>query len=792
MGEKGQPNRFPNHRELLGLLGSSARRLLRRDLLICAVLCASACLLAMYAFAKLGGVRGDALIVTGYAVEIPRNQQRTFGFGGMRRAADSQTSVYQTPDVLFQSPVMSAFSFAVSRDGDGALFVEGIDDRVSFGGEQYPPGTRVRVPDGSVFRSSGDYGGASFRLSSVGNADEVRLTLGSPIYYLINETETRVTFDRVHEFVSAPVDEIFIRAAGVGGEAGTYLLTKKAGGGFTLRKETDLTVPPPGTGEQPLEIVQGEPRRFGTVMVGAAEHAPVVFGWLNAGQIFGLKLAAVVALLAFAFGFNGFYPGEAGPRLPNGPLLFGSVAALAVVGLTLTGRDYFVPPINHARIHEYITWFFRALVVLFLLLVPLRSFYRWRWVAAWPVFLGVFCLLNEPFRGFISVPSLPWLIGFLVTYLVLGFVAHHLMLTIKRLTEYAVLIRWQGVIIALGLLVAVVLILTRVWGGHSAILIGGARIHIPTLLLPLITYGVSLAVITAEAEKTDWPRARALALTFIMLLIGAYYVVSEFDHGGTVVLVVGTMATAWAAARKAPPLLFTVVLAVLLAAAVVVASAYVHHERFEIAWGGEEGAQRYFDEAVNLRTARDMARAGGFFGLYEDLYVPSTLRMNIYNDLVAAYVAGFFGLLGLLLLMGAYVIFYVGLAEGLMGLVRVKGMRAKPDPRPAAPAAALGQRDMPPPVAPRAAAPVRAPKPVGSNSWRHALWAYVAGLTAALFFQCMWVLTATLWRRIPFSGLDLQPVSASVISVVTFVVFLLGSLAFLYNAQKRFAPKPGG
>jgi hypothetical protein len=53
----------------------------------------------------------------------------------------------------------------------------------------------------------------------------------------------------------------------------------------------------------------------------------------------------------------------------------------------------------------------------------------------------------------------------------------------------------------------------------------------------------------------------------------------------------------------------------------------------------------------------------------------------------------------------------------------------------------------------------------------------------------MWVLMATLWRKVPFSGLDLQPVSASVISVVTFVVLLIGSHAFVNNVQKSPAPK---
>jgi hypothetical protein len=152
----------------------------------------------------------------------------------------------------------------------------------------------------------------------------------------------------------------------------------------------------------------------------------------------------------------------------------------------------------------------------------------------------------------------------------------------------------------------------------------------------------------------------------------------------------------------------------------------VRHERFESAWGGEEGAQRYYDEAVNLRTARDMARAGGVFGLYEQLYVPTTVRMNIYNDLVAAYAAGFFGLLGLLLVMSAYFVFYAGLFAGLKDSALAKLRPAKAEER--APAGAREPQGMPPPVAPRnAAARAQTARPGDADTWRHALWAYAAG-----------------------------------------------------------------
>jgi hypothetical protein len=755
------------------------------------MLCTAACCLAVYAFAHLGGAQSDALVVTEYVTQVPRKQERTFGYGGVRRSAPDAS--YQNPNVPFQSRVMSAFSFALAREEDGTFKVKGLDDRLRVNGERYEPDTAVELSSGDRFRTSGDYGAASFTFLHDGDSDEVRLRLSSPIYYRLDRPETRVTFGLAHEFVSAPVDEIFIRAGAGEGAPATYKLIKDTGGdGFTLEREVDLAAPPAGQA-QPVKIAAGSTRRFGTVQVQLVGHAPLLVSWFNPGQLFGLKLAAALILLAFIFGFRGFYPGATRARLPRGPLIFGSVAALSIVGLTLTARDYFLTPVNQGRFTEYAEWLFRSLVVLFLLLVPLRSFRSWRWMAAGPLFLLLYCLISRPFSGIVSPPSLLWIVGFGVAFVALGFIAHYLMNFVWRLTDYLVRIRWQGIIISLAVVFAAVLAVTLATGGHSALLLGGTRVHLPTLLLPVVIYGVAVAVVAAESEAVRWQRARASAAGAVMLMIGVYYVASEFDHGGTAVLGVGALAAMWAAARRSAPKLFTAVLLGLVVLAVLVASALVRHERFEIAWGGEEGAQRYFDEAVNLRTARDMARAGGPFGLYEQLHVPSSVAMNIHNDLVAAYVAGFFGLLGLLLVMAAYLIFYYSLLDGIFELLRTRSRPAAVEQPPATPARGSLIEAMPPPVAPP---PPPAPTAPGQRdepaAWRHALSAYALGLVAVLMFQFVWVFTATLWRKVPFSGLDLQPVSASVISVVTFVVILLGSVATVHNLLRSYAPKQQG
>ena len=465
-------------------------------------------------------------------------------------------------------------------------------------------------------------------------------------------------------------------------------------------------------------------------------------------------------------------------RLPHGPIIFGCVSLFAVIGLALTARDYVLPPYAQDRFPEYSMWFFISLVALYFLRIPLQSFYRWRWARAFPIFLIIFVLLNKPLDSLIMLPSLVSLGIFTTAFFAGAVVIHWAMRGARIFTELAINADWLRVLMVVLAPVALVMLATLLTGGRSALTLG-VRIHLPTILTLFIVFGTVIAVTVTERENSvDWKKHRAIAIAAILLAVGVYYLLSRGDHGGTAILGIGVFAAMWSASRKNRPWIFTTVLAAFIVVALYFGTVVLQHERLNIAWGGVEGALRYFDEAINLRTARDMARAGGLVGFYDQLYVPSSVSMNIYNDLVVAYIAGFFGLIGLLVVALSYFLLYTRLLNGILGIMVGKSQSEEPAKKPVVSISA--RPSMPPPftIEPAVQTDATARNPEGI---RHVLTAYAVSLIAIFLFQLLWVFMATLWGRVPFSGLDLQPISASAISVIAFVIILLGSIMFVHN-----------
>lgn len=800
MPQANSPSRPSSGGLLLKLADSVSRRSLAGFLL-----CFIAVLLAFIAFWKFGKANSDMLVVTDYVISVSPGQTRTFGYGGPMRLPGQQSDSFVKPDVPFQSKAMSSACFSISKQNDNSFQLTGLQDRLRIGGEMIESGRAVTLSNKTTFKTVGPYGGAIFTVFFDEQPGLVRLHLASPIYFRLAADETRLTFGLVSEMVRAPIDELLIRTTLKAQPSETIKIKKKGDDtGFTLSLEDDLALST-ATKSEALEaltasrgnarqgapageisladITSGTSGMVGTTRIQFTRQNPSVLLGLNAARLFGVKMIIIVALLAFLFGFKGFGLLNTQVRLPDGPIIFGCVTLFALIGLTLTARDFFLPPYAQERFIEYTRWFFYSLVLLYFVRIPLQSFGQYRWLWSYPVFLIIFILLSRPFDGILSLPPLFWLLMMTVLYFLMALAIHWLMRGLRGFAELSMDGSWTRVLAVPLIMIAVVMVMTFLTGGREALTIGTLRLHLPTLLLPLFVLATVLAISAAENSKDHWLQNRRNALLTVLFAIGVYYLLSVRDHGGTAILGVGVLAALWSASRKGHPWLFTIILAGLLVMVVIVAATIMPQERIELAWGGEEGVQRYFDQAVNLRTARDLARAGGVFGLYDQLYIPSSVSLNIYNDLAPAYVAGFFGLLGLLIAIVAYLLFYTRLFKGLLGL-----MVEQTQP-PVRSKLAIGggpvssSRPMPVPSLGKRPAVVITTTD-SRERMRYALAAYAVSIIIVFTIQFLWVLTATLWRRVPISGLDFQPISASVISILSFIGLLLGSIVFVYNIHQ--------
>jgi cell division protein FtsW (lipid II flippase) len=171
-------------------------------------------------------------------------------------------------------------------------------------------------------------------------------------------------------------------------------------------------------------------------------------------------------------------------------------------------------------------------------------------------------------------------------------------------------------------------------------------------------------------------------------------------------------------------------------------------ERFDLAWRPETAQLNYYDQAKNLRVARDMARAGGWDGKWFDLRLPGDVRNNIHNDLMSAYLAGFFGWIILAIVLFAYLIFYTV-------LWRTIGEEGPPDDE--------------------------TPEVIHSSSL---MVAFCSAIVAAFFVQNLWVFIQPLQSAVPLIGLDLVPVSTSGSSVLSILIIVLGSVFFCQTLRR--------
>jgi hypothetical protein len=741
--------------------------------------------LTAYSFWRLGRAPGDMLVITDYVATVRENQTIRYGYGGGAEPDASQRASAQShPDVLFQSKAMSGDCFSITKRM-GQYLVAGVEDDISVNGARSPKGMEVDLSDEDRLRTIGQYGGASFTAHLDEQPDQVRLSLNSPLYNHLDSDTTRLTFGPVGEAVVAPVDELFVRTVVEGSTSETYIL-EKTDGGFRVRPEPSklISALAKGGDQKPQEASIDEGTQvppIGTVRLRFRRQAPSSLWGMNTQKIFGIKFLLIVLICAFVFGWLSPPLNGTQVRFPHGALLFGSVTLFAAVGVTLTARDYSLPPFNQGRFTEYSSWLLYSAILLYFLRVPLEEFRQFRWVLSFPGFLIIFALLHRPFDGLLSLPPLMSWFLFTAFYLAAAFGLNWSMRFLRALLEVAARGDWRRTLLLLTPVVLVEVYCALV-GGREALFIREARIHLPTLFLPIFVMVTALIVTTIEGNPASRDADQRRALTAILAAVFLYYLSSHFDHGGTAILGAGVLVTAWVASRETRPVAVTVVTAGLLIAAVLVA-VFFHQARFELAWGGEEGAVRFFDEAVNLRTARDMARAGGLTGLYDQLNVPSSVAMNIHNDLAAAYLAGFFGFAGLLLVALSYALFYSLLLKGTLGLMVPHGGGKQ---------GAVAVTAGPPKPTLRRSKPEQGQ--VGAaprEPVRHVVAAYAASTVIVFCLQTFWVLSATLNRWVPISGLDLQPVSASVISVLGFVGMLLGSVALAHNISHSTTGKGG-
>lgn len=736
--------------------------------------------LALTNFWAMGNRVPDAVAVNGFVTQLSQGQERNFGYGDEPN---------QSVDVPFQNQEMSNVSFAVSRDAKGGWHIKAVDDEVYArrgwllpSRERLAPGESGELYDGDRVETRGPLGRANFAVEADGGSGVLRLRLARPLFYEIrreadgqNHDRTQVVFGPAPEPIPSAYDELLFRTRFPDGRAvrGYHISTREDH--LRLFDDPDLSaeVPapaaPPSGGQQqqqqqqpapsaPVVIWPGDEVKVGTLLLGYRHFVRETFGYhFNTVKLFAVKLAAAILLAGLAF--------LVGPhvRWPHGFLVYGCACLFVSVSLVLSGRDALFPP-HSGRFADYLGVLYFCVLFLCMLRVPAtpggaessREDYL-RVLALYPVFLVIYLLVHDPLTPTsygvwefvrVCVKVFFFCAGALVAAQVCNDLVGRLLRRLS-LAEWSPRLRWKWLVGGFAVVFAA-LLFTWSMGGQEALPLAHGRIHLPTLLLPAIVVWTALHAGAAEEDEEIGGVWLAITAFFGLGVVAMYWVFSRSnggsgDNGGSSILAAGLFISLWLSTRKK---LVPALLALVLAAGVLGMVWLSSSPRFGLAWGGREVGILYYDQAKNLRLARDMARAGGR-GL--DLLIPAEVRSNIHNDLVTAFVVGYFGLVVAAFVFLAFFVFYYYVFEGLKQSFAARQQAAE------------------------------AGEGAGGDRARALLAAASSALVLTFALQALWMITASLERVVPLTGLDLQPVSVSTISVVSFFVVLLGAVTLAHT-----------
>jgi hypothetical protein len=706
--------------------------------------------LAIFGFWRMGNSARDAVSLTEYTTVVAAGQEKSFGYGGEMQ--DQQASVE------FQGREMSDICFLMKRDASQGLFVTGKDDSLQIGRRLIVPGLSVGITEGTRFTTRGVLGRASFYVSRSPATDSVSLKLAAPVYWDVGPRPMRILIGPVQEPVASPIDEIHIRASAVDIGTPTRYQIQPAPCGLQFTPELDYGSPAGETALRPTCLVSGRPLTIGPVTLQYHPYsAPVatIFGYgFNRVHFYGVKLAIALLLGVLLFSL----PVQI--TWPYAKSLYGAISLMVVIGTILSARDYLFEP--HAdRFLSYTAAIPILAGVLFALRIPffetgvvLAPLWQWRTVGLACLGFGfISTMLHDQFTGS-SISPLPdrhFVVGCLLFLLACAFAAA-LLFALRRVFDH-----WKGMVwteahfralLVLGSLPLLLIAANRLLlGGSEAIHLPGFRVHLVTLLVPFLAFFVSWLLWVANSDTTNLPR-RVFWTSLFGFVITAGYWISSRDNGGMALLLLAFAAAISLGLRsRLYPLAFLLV----FGTGGYFIARTSNSPRFELAWGTQEQQVLHYDPAINLRLGRDLARAGGPFGLGDQFFVPSGLRSNLHNDLIATYIAGYLGLVVLAITMLAYALFYVRLLGGLAWSLDGLDQQNKSNP---------------------------------SQDARRILIATAAAIGVTYGFQALWVVAAALQQSVPLTGLDLQPISASNISLVNFFAVLCASVAISHNVCK--------